>query len=207
MPRKSFSRSPGPLARARRRAPHLEGDDKEMSIALRLATRADIPRLAELIARSARGLSVEEYRPEQVDGALRSAFGIDSQLIDDETYFVAEENGELAGCGGWSFRSTLFGGDARSDRDASLLDPSTQAAKIRAFFVEPSKARRGVGSALLERCESEARARGFAHAELMATLPGLKLYVARGYVGSEMVRYDLGAGESIEFVPMRKDLR
>ncbi|HTB28410.1 MAG TPA: GNAT family N-acetyltransferase [Steroidobacteraceae bacterium] len=178
-----------------------------MSIALRLATRADIPRLAELIARSARGLSVEEYRPEQVDGALRGAFGIDSQLIDDETYFVAEENGELAGCGGWSFRSTLFGGDARSDRDASLLDPSTQAAKIRAFFVEPSKARRGVGSALLERCESEACARGFARAELMATLPGLKLYAARGYIGGEMVRYDLGAGESIEFVPMRKDLR
>ena len=178
-----------------------------MGIALRLATRADIPRLSDLIARSARGLSVEEYRPEQVDGALRGAFGIDSQLIDDETYFVADENGELAGCGGWSFRSTLFGGDARSGRDASLLDPSTQAAKIRAFFVEPSKARRGVGSALLERCESEARARGFAHAELMATLPGLKLYAARGYVGGKMVRYDLGAGESIEFVPMRKDLR
>jgi len=178
-----------------------------MGITLRLATRADLPRLSALIARSARGLSAEEYRPEQVDGALRGAFGIDTQLIDDETYFVAEENGEPAGCGGWSFRSTLFGGDARSGRDSSLLDPSTQAAKIRAFFVEPTKARRGVGSALLERCESEARARGFAHAELMATLPGLKLYVARGYVGSEMVRYDLGAGESIEFVPMRKDLR
>lgn len=183
-----------------------------MGIALRLATRADIPRLSDLIARSARGLSVEEYRPEQVDGALRGAFGIDSQLIDDETYFVADENGELAGCGGWSFRSTLFGGDARGGdarggRDASLLDPSTQAAKIRAFFVEPTKARRGVGSALLERCEREARARGFAHAELMATLPGLKLYAARGYVGGKMVRYDLGAGESIEFVPMRKDLR
>ena len=178
-----------------------------MTIALRLATRADIPRLSALIARSARRLSTEEYRPEQVDGALRGAFGVDSQLIDDETYFVAEENGELAGCGGWSFRSTLFGGDERSGRDASLLDPSTQAAKIRAFFVEPTKARRGVGSALLERCEREARARGFAHAELMATLPGLKLYAARGYVGGKMVRYDLGAGESIEFVPMRKDLR
>ena len=182
-------------------------NDEQMGIALRLATGADIPRLSALIARSARGLSTAEYRPEQVDGALRGAFGIDTQLIDDETYFVAEENGELAGCGGWSFRSTLFGGDARSGRDASLLDPSAQAAKIRAFFVEPSKARRGVGSALLERCESEARARGFAHAELMATLPGLKLYAARGYIGGERARYDLGAGESIEFVPMRKDLR
>ena len=177
------------------------------AIALRPATRADIPLLSALIARSARGLSVDDYRPAQVDGALRGAFGIDTQLIDDETYFVAEENGELAGCGGWSFRSTLFGGDARTGRDASLLDPSTQAAKIRAFFVEPSKARRGVGTALLERCEREARARGFARAEHMATLPGLKLYAARGYVGSEMVRYDLGAGESIEFVPMSKDLR
>jgi GNAT superfamily N-acetyltransferase len=182
-------------------------NDEQMGIALRLATRADIPRLSALIARSARGLSAGEYRPEQVDGALRGAFGIDTQLIDDETYFVAEESGELAGCGGWSFRSTLFGGDARSGRDASLLDPSTQAAKIRAFFVEPSKARRGVGTALLERCETEARARGFARAELMATLPGLKLYAARGYVGGTMVRYDLGAGESIEFVPMSKDLR
>jgi GNAT superfamily N-acetyltransferase len=159
-----------------------------------------------LIARSARGLSTGEYRPEQVDGALRGAFGIDTQLVDDRTYFVAEENGELAGCGGWSFRSTLFGGDARSGRDASLLDPSTQAAKIRAFFVEPTKARRGVGSALLERCEKEARARGFLRAEMMATLPGVKLYAARGYVGGKRVRYDLGDGESIEFVPMTKDL-
>jgi hypothetical protein len=107
-------------------------NDEQMGIALRLATGADIPRLSALIARSARGLSTAEYRPEQVDGALRGAFGIDTQLIDDETYFVAEENGELAGCGGWSFRSTLFGGDARSGRDASLLDPSAQAAKIRA---------------------------------------------------------------------------
>jgi GNAT superfamily N-acetyltransferase len=178
-----------------------------MSVSLRLATRADIPSLSDLIARSARGLSVEEYRPSQIEGALRGAFGIDTQLIDDETYFVAEENGELAGCGGWSFRSTLFGGDARAGRDATLLDPSTQAAKIRAFFVDPGKARRGVGTALLERCEREARARGFARAELMATLPGLKLYAARGYVGSDRVRYDLGAGESIEFVPMTKDLR
>jgi GNAT superfamily N-acetyltransferase len=178
-----------------------------MEIALRLAAHADIARLSELIARSARGLSTEDYRPEQVDGALRGAFGIDTQLIDDGTYFVAEQDGELAGCGGWSFRSTLFGGDARAERDASLLDPATQAAKIRAFFVEPSKARLGVGTSLLERCENEARARGFTRAELMATLPGLKLYAARGYVGDKRVRYDLGAGQSIEFVPMSKDLR
>jgi GNAT superfamily N-acetyltransferase len=177
-----------------------------MGIVLRLATRADIPELSELIARSARGLSTGDYRPEQVDGALRGAFGIDTQLIDDRTYFVAEEDDEPAGCGGWSFRSTLFGGDARSGRDASLLDPSFQAARIRAFFVEPAKARRGVGSALLERCETEARARGFLRAEMIATLQGVKLYAARGYVGTERVRYDLGDGHSIEFVPMVKDL-
>ena len=154
MPRKSFSRSPGAGRSGSPPRAALRGGRQANGHRTSPGDTCRHPRLSELIARSARGLSVEEYRPEQVDGALRGAFGIDSQLIDDETYFVAEENGELAGCGGWSFRSTLFGGDARSDRDASLLDPSTQAAKIRAFFVEPSKARRGVGSALLERCES-----------------------------------------------------
>jgi GNAT superfamily N-acetyltransferase len=178
-----------------------------MSIVLRLATRADVPMLGELIARSARGLSTDDYRASQVEGALRGAFGIDTQLLDDQTYFVAEEDGAPAGCGGWSFRSTLFGSDARAGRDASLLDPNTQAAKIRAFFVEPSKARRGVGSLLLDRCEQEARAHGFSQVELMATLPGVKLYAARGYIGAPPVRYDLGNGESIDFVPMRKELR
>jgi GNAT superfamily N-acetyltransferase len=178
-----------------------------MSIALRIATHADIPALRELIARSARGLSVGDYRAEQVEGALQGAFGIDTQLLDDATFFVAEDDGELAGCGGWSYRATLFGGDARPDRDASLLDPRTQAAKIRAFFIDPSKARRGIGTLLLERCEQEARARGFTRVELMATLPGRKLYAVRGYVGESSIRYPLGGGESIEFVPMQKELR
>jgi len=178
-----------------------------MSILLRKATHADVPMLEALVARSARGLSTNDYRPEQIEGALRGAFGVDTQLLHDETYFVAEEDGAPAGCGGWSFRSTLFGGDARTGRDASVLDPLTQAAKIRAFFVDPSKARRGIGSLLLERCEREARLRGFLRVELMATLPGVKLYAARGYVAMPPVRYDLGGGESIEFIPMRKDLR
>ncbi len=176
-------------------------------IALRKATHADIPMLEALIARSARGLSTMDYRPEQIEGALVGAFGVDSQLLHDETYFVAEENGTPVGCGGWSFRSTLFGSDARAGRDSSVLDPSTQAAKIRAFFVEPSRARRGIGSLLLDRCEREARAQGFSRVEIMATLPGVKLYAARGYAGMPPVRYDLGGGESIEFVPMRKVLR
>jgi GNAT superfamily N-acetyltransferase len=178
-----------------------------MSIVLRLATRADVPMLGELIARSARALSAQDYRAAQVEGALRGAFGVDTQLLDDETYFIAEEDGVPVGCGGWSFRSTLFGGDTRAGRDASVLDPRTQAAKIRAFFVEPSKARRGVGSLLLDRCEQEARARGFSRVELMASLPGVKLYAARGYSGAQPVRYDVGEGESIDFVPMRKELR
>jgi len=173
-------------------------------ISLRKATLTDIPALEELIARSARGLSMAEYRPSQIEGALKGAFGVDTQLIKDQTYFVAEEDGEIVGCGGWSYRSTLFGGDARSGRDSSLLDPDREAAKIRAFFVDPARARRGIGSLILTNCEREARERGFSRVELMATLPGVKLYAARGYSGSDMVHYDVGPGECIQFVPMRK---
>jgi GNAT superfamily N-acetyltransferase len=176
-------------------------------ITLRRAARADIPLLTALIERSAYGLSVADYTQTQVAGALRGAFGVDTQLVDDGTYFVAEDGGAIAGCGGWSFRATLFGSDSRTDRDASTLDPRTHAAKIRAFFVEPAYARRGVGTLLLERCESEARARGFSRVELMATLPGVKLYAARGYLGTQHVSYDLGNGEHIDFVPMSKELR
>jgi GNAT superfamily N-acetyltransferase len=177
-----------------------------MSIVLRYAIRADIPALTELIARSARGLSRDDYRAAQIEGALRGAFGVDTQLIDDATYFAVEDDGALAGCGGWSYRATLFGGDTRGGRDASRLDPRTQAAKIRAFFVDPSRARRGIGTLLLERCEGEARDRGFSKVELMATLPGVKLYAARGYTPAPPVTYDLGGGESIEFIPMSKPI-
>ena len=174
--------------------------------ALRKATPADTPALNALIARSARELSTEDYRPAQVEGALRGAFGVDSQLLSDGTYFVVENAGRIVGCGGWSFRSTLFGGDARSGRDASTLNPRTQAAKIRAFFVDPGQARRGIGSLLLDHCEKEARAHGFSQVELMATLPGAKLYAARGYTALDRVHFDVGNGESIEFIPMRKSL-
>src|SRR5271170_2761304 len=129
-----------------------------MAIALRKAIAADVAQIEALIARSARGLSADDYRPAQVEGALRGAFGVDTQLLADQTYYIAQEDGQAVGCGGWSFRSTLFGGDARAGRDSSMLDPRTQAAKIRAFFVDPGKARRGIGSLLLERCENEARA-------------------------------------------------
>ena len=171
---------------------------------LRKATTADIPALNALIARSARGLSTGEYSPRQIEGALRGAFGVDSQLLADETYFAVEDGGQIVGCGGWSFRSTLFGGDARAGRDSSILDSKTQAAKIRAFFVDPGHARRGIGSLLLDHCENQARAHGYLQVELMATLPGAKLYAARGYIGAPLVRFDVGSGESIEFIPMRK---
>jgi GNAT superfamily N-acetyltransferase len=177
-----------------------------VTIILRKATLADVPQIEALIARSARALSADDYRPSQIEGALRGAFGVDTQLLADQTYFLAEEDGRTVGCGGWSYRATLFGGDARDGRDSSMLDPRTQAAKIRAFFVDPDSARRGVGSLLLETCEKAALAHGFSNVELMATLPGVKLYAARGYSGTEMVHFDVGQGESIEFVPMRKTL-
>src|SRR5258708_11789106 len=135
-----------------------------MSISLRKATLDDVPALQSLIARSARGLSTAEYRPAQVEGALRGAFGVDTQLVNDQTYFVAEENGAIVGCGGWRLRSTLFGNDARGGRDSSLLAPKSQAGEIRAFFVDPSRARRGIGAQVLWRCEQEARRRGFSQA-------------------------------------------
>jgi GNAT superfamily N-acetyltransferase len=175
-----------------------------MQYQLRKATHADRPALAILIARSARGLGAADYRPEQIEGALRGAFGVDTQLIDDETYFVAETDGRLIGCGGWSRRRTLFGGDAHTQRDAQALDPQIDAAKIRAFFVDPDYARQGIGKALLARCESEARARGFSRFELMGTLPGVRLYAALGYVGTERVHYEVAPGVAIEFVPMHK---
>jgi N-acetylglutamate synthase-like GNAT family acetyltransferase len=173
---------------------------------LRKATVADIPALNALIARSARGLSTAEYSARQIEGALRGAFGVDSQLLTDETYFVVEDAGQIVGCGGWSFRSTLFGGDARAGRNSSILDPDTQAAKIRAFFVDPAHARHGIGSLLLDHCENQARAHGYSQVELMATLPGAKLYTARGYAAAPLVHFDVGSGERIEFIPMRKRL-
>src|SRR5512146_220388 len=177
-----------------------------MSWHLRRATAADSARIRDLIARSIRSLGAGDYSAQQIEGALEGTFGLDSQLIADGTYFVVESEGQLVGCGGWSYRRTLFGGDAREGRDAGTLDPLTDAAKIRAFFVEPAAARRGIGSALLEHCEAQARRHGFRRAEMMATLPGVKLYQARGYVPGARVQHPLAPGLSIAFVPMSKSL-
>lgn len=173
---------------------------------MRVATVADLEALTALIALSARTLSAADYSPAQIDGALRGAFGVDTQLIRDQTYFAIERSAELVACGGWSYRRTLFGGDARVDRDAAELDPVHEAAKIRAFFIHPQHARRGLGAALLARCEHEALARGFLRLELMATLPGLRLYAAHGFERGVPVHWPLGDGLTIEFVPMSKRL-
>ena len=171
---------------------------------IRQATHDDIRELEALIALSARVLSTGDYSSAQIEGALRGAFGVDTQLLLDGTYFAVEDDGRLIGCGGWSRRRTLFGGDARADRDPTELDPRQDGAKIRAFFVHPEFSRRGIGTALLDHCERDAISHGFARFELMATLPGVKLYVARGYVAGVPIRWPIGDELMIDFVPMTK---
>jgi GNAT superfamily N-acetyltransferase len=173
---------------------------------LREATQEDLSALQALIARSARELSAGLYTPEQVEGALLGAFGVDTQLIRDGTYYVVEAAGSLVACGGWSFRRTPFGSDDGRERDVTQLDPATDHARIRAFFVDPDHARRGLGTLLLERCESEAASRGFTRCEMTATLPGERMYAARGYLPTRRISYALRPGLHIEFVLMRKDL-
>jgi GNAT superfamily N-acetyltransferase len=181
---------------------------QDASYRIRQATLDDRPALVDLIARSARLLGTARYSASQIEGALRGAFGVDTQLIDDGSYFVAEDPaGTIIGCGGWSRRRTLFGGDQRSDREAGELDPKKDAAKIRAFFVDPAHTRRGIATALLARCENEACSFGFSRFELMGTLTGVALYEARGYVPIRPVTYELGPGLSIEFLAMAKTLQ
>jgi GNAT superfamily N-acetyltransferase len=173
-------------------------------MSLRPARPADVPALRALIARSIRSLGAGDYTSEQIERALRGAFGVDTKLIDDGTYYAIDIGGELAACGGWSQRRTLFGSDARAERDDSRLDPAVDAAKIRAFFVDPAHARRGLGRQLLDACERAARAAGFTRFELMATLPGARLYREFGYSAEPSIQHPLGDGITIEFVPMRK---
>ena len=177
------------------------------AVTFRRATLDDRPALADLIAESARGLCGDDYTAEQVESALGTGvFGVDTALIVDGTYFVAEMEGRLIGCGGWSKRRTLFGGDRFGGREAEELDPRSEPARIRAFFVRPEWSRRGIGRRILERCESDARVHGFQSSELMATLPGEKLYGALGYEGVERVDYEMDDGVTIELVRMGKEL-
>jgi GNAT superfamily N-acetyltransferase len=179
-----------------------------MSFMLRKALPEDRDEIAALIADSVRGLATEDYDARQIELSIRTVFGVDDQLIKDRTYFVAvSNNGELVGCGGWSRRKTLYGASAYElSRDPESLDPATDAAKIRAFFIQPDWARRGIGSAILDACEGEAREQGFTNAEMMATLPGVKLYAVRGYAGDEEVEVPLDDTVSIKCIRMTKGL-
>ena len=178
-----------------------------MEVQIRLATLADIPPLERLIRESVSGLSVSHYTSAQIESALSHVFGVDTQLILDETYYVAEFEEELLGSGGWSKRKTLFGGDqAKADRVDELLDPNTEAARIRAFYVHPRWSRKGIGSRILTACELSARLAGFSRIELVATLPGEPLYTARGYEKAEAMQLDTPDGESLPAFRMTKSL-
>jgi GNAT superfamily N-acetyltransferase len=173
---------------------------------LRPAQLSEIAALNRLIAVSARILSKDYYSAQQIEALITHVFGVDTQLIEDDTYYVIERVGELVACGGWSHRRTLFGGDqAKIARDLDL-DPRTEAARIRAFFVVPAAVRQGLGRRLLSHCEEQARIANFHRMELMATLPGEPLYRALGYEPLERVRHPLPGCEAVEFVRMGRSL-
>jgi GNAT superfamily N-acetyltransferase len=183
-----------------------------MEITIRLAMMEDIPALKELIPLSARGLSRGYYTPEQVESAIRYIFGVDTQLISDETYFVAEAEGDavskhqIVGCGGWSKRKTLYGGDQMKEEQDPLLDPHVDAGRIRAFFIHPEWGRRGIGRRIIQACEDAAKADGFTRMELGATLPGEPLYAALGYEVTDRFDIPMADGTALPCAHMKKDL-
>jgi GNAT superfamily N-acetyltransferase len=185
-------------------AGHTRGD---ATVTLRLARDSDVAAIERLIPLSARALQAATYTPAQIEGALGSVFAVDRQLIADGTYFVAERHGAIVGCGGWSRRKTLFGGD-RGDvpRDDSLLDPARDAARVRAFFVHPACARQGIGGMLMSACERAAIAAGFGALELVATLAGEPLYAAFAFSAAERYELALANGEPLPVVRMAKML-
>jgi GNAT superfamily N-acetyltransferase len=178
-------------------------------IDIRVAEDSDIPALHQLIESSVRGLQAGDYTQSQIEGALGGVLGLDTQLIADRSYFVAEVRNDkdlpiLVGCGGWSYRKTLFGSDHGPGREAELLDPAVDAARIRAIFVHPDWARRGIGSMILKHCEEAAEAAGFRCFEMGSTLTGVPLYTLKGYAEVERVLVPLPNGEAVEVVRMRK---
>jgi GNAT superfamily N-acetyltransferase len=177
------------------------------SVYIRAATVQDVPELRVLIERSVRELQKGWYTPQQIEAAASSVFGVDMQLIEDGTYYIAEIGGQIAGCGGWSKRRTLYGASTFShSRDSALLDPEREPARIRAFFTHPAFARKGVGRALLERCEEAARQAGFKSMEMAATLPGVPLYAAHGYEALELLEVPLPGGVSIAVKRMARKI-
>jgi GNAT superfamily N-acetyltransferase len=181
------------------------------NIRIRKAALEDVPRLREIIETSVRVLQADYYSPAQIEGALQSVYGVDSQLIADGTYLLAEVTDsqihpEIVACGGWSKRKTLYGGDQYAGREDSLLNPALDAAKIRAFFVHPDRARHGIGSLILEACENAAREAGFTHLEMGATLSGVAFYRTQGYEAIEDQAVPLANGETLRIIRMAKSL-
>ena len=173
---------------------------------IRRATSEEIPALERLIAASVRALSVDYYSSAQIESALVHVFGVDTQLIADGTYFAAELDGQIVGCGGWSKRKTLFGGDQAKAGADNLLDPKTEPARIRAFFIHPDFARRGIGKRIIEACETAAQTAGFRQLELAATLPGEPMYLAVGYQVLERWSHRMADGVALPLVRMGKVL-
>ncbi|KTC90654.1 GNAT family N-acetyltransferase [Fluoribacter dumoffii] len=173
---------------------------------IRTAKVGEIGLLNQLIEQSAWELSQEDYTKEEIEGAIQSIFGVDRELVMDQTYYVIEKEGALVACGGWSKRKTLFGGDQCNSREQGFLNPKTDYAKIRAFFVHPDHARQGLGKMLLEYCEQQAWLQGFTKMEMMATLPGVKLYHSGGYQMVETEYFILPKGNKFKMLKMRKTL-
>ena len=184
----------------------MTGSPDADAVHVRVATEGDLPAIRALIPLSVRGLSGGYYTPEQVESAIRYVFGPDTQLIADGTYFVAERGGALAGCGGWSMRRTLYGGDQAKEVEDPRLDPDTEAARIRAFFVHPEHARRGIGSRIMDACVDAARAAGFRSLELASTLPGEPLYRAFGFEAVEQIHSTLPDGVRVRFIRMARPI-
>lgn len=176
----------------------------EQTFMLRPALAADVPALMALIERSARALSVGFYTQQQTESVTREVFGVDSQLLADGSYYAIEQGGAIVACGGWGRRSTGFGGDQAKKAPERLLDPATEAAKIRAFFVDPAMARRGLGSMLMTHCAAQAAAAGFSTLELISTMPGVPLYLALGFVEAERFDLVLGGGVRVPVARMRR---
>ncbi|HTT84067.1 MAG TPA: GNAT family N-acetyltransferase [Rhizomicrobium sp.] len=171
----------------------------------RIARHDDIPALRDLMATAIRELQQGFLTPDEIT-ASASIMGLDTQLVDDGTYFIVESEDRIAGSGGWSRRATLFGGDHSAGRNAALLDPSKDAARVRAMYTNPEFARRGVGRMILGLCEAAARAEGFARVELAATLAGEPLYRACGYSPLEHFRSDTPQGLRIPLIRMGKPI-
>ena len=180
--------------------------DAMSAVIIRAARPDDRDALSGLIARSARALSVGFYRPSEIESAIAHVFGVDSSLIADGTYFVVEREGIPAACGGWSARRSLYGGDQRPSGTQDLLDPSHDAARIRAFFVAPEAARQGLGRLLYRHCETAAAAAGFRSLELVATLPGVPFYASLGFAPVEEITDTLPDGVCVRFIRMQRPL-